>query len=428
MLYAGRRSFGLGSALALALIGCATSEPGAEETGEWLGRVDTTEAGVVVVVNEGGGAWSTDTVLAVLEHAIGEQDGPAEYLFGDITGIAVDAERNIYVSDQIGSLVQAYGPDGSHLALVGRQGDGPGEFQFPLAPAVGPNGSLWVRDRESRVNRFVARDSDDLLVSFADSWRGPVYPQSDKPTRFDPEGRLYYPEEWGTIDLRRYFYLVYETDGEFVDTLWVPEYSNAPPSTAWYQTSERGGRMVAGLNRPPFSAEPSWDVTPAGNLVCGDGKEYTLTELNLEGDTLRRVMRAAAVLTIPEGERRDSAAALQLRKDTLPVPMSQMHGVPDDVREGRLPETLPAFLAIHSAGDGKIWVERWPLADRRDETFFDVFSADGIFLGTVVVPVALLSEPAPHIEHDAIYGVIRDEETGVERVVKYTFESPSRSQ
>jgi hypothetical protein len=290
---------------------------------------------------------------------------------------------------------------------------------------VGPDGALYVRDQTSRVTRFVSRASSALLDSVATTWRGPVYPQSDKATRFDAGGRLYHPHEAGTFESRQYFYLMYDGGGQFIDTLMVPDIPSMPPATAWFRTSEQGGRMVEGLNRVPFSAVPSWDVNSDGTLVFGDGGEYTLFVTNTKGDTLRRIGRNVRPSSIPAEERRDSAAALQARKDTLPVPISEVFSVPDDVKEGKLPETLPAFLSIHTPSDGRIWVERWPPTGRSGETFFDVFDPQGLYLGVVVVPASILSEPAPHVTSDRIFGITRDEMTGVERVAVFTFTPPS---
>jgi hypothetical protein len=409
----------------LVLMACAPAETTSSTATHWQGGVETTEAGIILVNNAGGGGWVEDTVMAVRELTIGLEDGDPDYLFGDIMGVTADASGVIYIADRMGALVRAYGGDGRYLALVGGKGEGPGEFDVPIAPAVGPDGALYVRDVTSRVTRFTSRASSALLDSVATTWRGPVYPQSYKPTRFDADGQLYYPHEHGTMEVRRYFYLIYDGNGEFVDTLMLPDIATMPASTAWFRTSERGGRMVDGLNRVPFSPMPSWDVTGDGHLLFGEGDEYSLFMTNTNGDTLRRISRNLALSPIPDGERRDSATALQTRKDTLPVPISEVFSVPDEVREGILPETLPAFLSVNVATDGKLWIERWPLAGRRDETFFDVFGPEGIYLGVVVIPASILSEPAPHITGSRVYGITRDEMTGVERVAVFTFRTPN---
>ena len=66
----------------------------------------------------------------------------------------------------------------------------------------------------------------------------------------------------------------------------------------------------------------------------------------------------------------------------------------------------------------------WPLAGRPDQTFFDVFDPEGVYLGVVVIPASILSEPAPHITGSRVYGITRDETTGVERVVLFAVRTP----
>ena len=54
-----------------------------------------------------------------------------------------------------------------------------------------------------------------------------------------------------------------------------------------------------------------------------------------------------------------------------------------------------------------------------------MFDPQGIYLGVVVIPASILSEPAPHITGSIVYGVTRDEMTGVERVMRFTFQAPN---
>jgi len=63
--------------------------------------------------------------LKELWRAGGEDD---EIFFGLITKIDVDAAGNVYVLDAQLSTVQVYGPDGTHLRSIFREGEGPGEI------------------------------------------------------------------------------------------------------------------------------------------------------------------------------------------------------------------------------------------------------------------------------------------------------------
>ncbi len=85
---------------------------------------------------------------------LGSMDGPAEYLFGQVSGIAEDATGRIFVSDGFQNEVRVFDQHGEFLFTIGREGRGPGEFRRPCCIAFGPDGRLWVRDNGNR--RYVA--------------------------------------------------------------------------------------------------------------------------------------------------------------------------------------------------------------------------------------------------------------------------------
>jgi hypothetical protein len=89
-----------------------------------------------------------------LAREIGSATGPAEYTFGRIASIAVDADRNIYVLDVADRAVRVFDSSGRFIRMFGREGSGPGEFQVPLRLGLAAD-TLTVFDaRLSRISRF----------------------------------------------------------------------------------------------------------------------------------------------------------------------------------------------------------------------------------------------------------------------------------
>jgi hypothetical protein len=182
--------------------------------------------------------------------------------------------------------------------------------------------------------------------------------------------------------------------------------------------------MLPGLNRVPFAPVPVWDVTRAGTILSSTGAEYTLIETGLGGDTIRVLQGPTReAVTIPASERVDSARALDARLDTLPVPIGEVRGLGPGVRDRQLPATLPPVISIHVAVDGSIWVETWPPEGQADSRFFDVLDAEGGLLKRVQLRAPLMRDPPPFFGERYIVGVLRDLDTGVERVVRFTVPS-----
>ena len=373
-----------------------------------------------------------DTIRGRIDLIIGEDAAAApgraagQHIFSAISGVAVDRQGRIYASDLQQARIDVFSPTGRRLATIGRKGQGPGEFEGPSGPALAPDGALYVRDI-SRVARFVPDPASGLATRHDRNFQGPIFPNwtSRRASRVDREGRFHHPESiWRTGQLVRHFYLRYSAQGRFVDTLPVPSYGNEPELTASIRTSPNGGRMVRGLNHVPFAPIPAWDVTAAGTVVSGDGRSYVLVETDAAGKVLRRFERPGAPARIPSAERSDSARALAARIDSLPIPVAQLSGVPEDVRAQRIPVVYPAYMAVFAAEDGRVWVRRWPLVPRTSESIFDVFEPGGRMLATVSIPVRLAAGHHPVIGSDVLVGVTTDPETDVESIVRVRFRAP----
>lgn len=366
-----------------------------------------------------------DTVTLDPAVVIGALEGDPSYLFGAITAVASDDEGRIYVADRIGATVRAYSPDGEFLALLAQAGEGPGEISG-WAPdlAFGPDGRLYVPDG-TRVTVFARSGPAGLPDSVADTWRLSGYGNlTPRRGRIDREGTYHYPHGLYRLGERpRFFYLLFEGGEPTGDTLEVPPYPGLTARrSAFYRTSARGGRMVRGLARVPFAPAPSWDVTDAGTLLSTDGRDPVLFETALSGDTIRTLRVGDAARPVPPDEREDSLRALEARIDSLSVPLEDVVGLGENVAERRLPERLPAVIGLYVSRDGSVWVERWPPAGAGDTRLYDVFAGNGTHRGTVALRAPLAADPPPYVGRDAIVGVVRDADTGVERVVRFALD------
>ncbi|MGQ9925258.1 MAG: flippase activity-associated protein Agl23 [Chloroflexaceae bacterium] len=88
---------------------------------------------------------------------------------GQPTGVAVDAQGNLYVADTGGHRIHVYGPDGRLMRSLGGQGAALGELYEPRGLALDAAGNLYV----------------------ADTWNARI-------VKYDPEGRAV--AAWGSGD------------------------------------------------------------------------------------------------------------------------------------------------------------------------------------------------------------------------------------
>ena len=73
------------------------------------------------------------------------------------SGMAFDADENIYVSDTLNHRVQKLTKDGAFLMKWGEFGQGDGQFNMPWGIAIDELGDVYVADwRNDRVQKFTA--------------------------------------------------------------------------------------------------------------------------------------------------------------------------------------------------------------------------------------------------------------------------------
>ncbi len=111
--------------------------------GDWKGKDEVVD-GVRAMHNPAQAMNDPATVkLDELWRIGGETDAEEEF-FGVILNIQNDSEGNIYLLDLQLAEVKVFSPDGKYLRTIGREGEGPGEFRFPLSMFFLPDGNLGV--------------------------------------------------------------------------------------------------------------------------------------------------------------------------------------------------------------------------------------------------------------------------------------------
>lgn len=84
--------------------------------------------------------------------------------FAKPTNVALDADRNVYVTDTINNRIQVFDADGQFITMFGKAGDGPGAFARPKGIAVDCDKHIWVVD--AAQDNAQIYDLDGHLLAF----------------------------------------------------------------------------------------------------------------------------------------------------------------------------------------------------------------------------------------------------------------------
>ena len=360
-----------------------------------------------------GSVWAAEAAL-VPEVSIGEMDGPEEHLFGEIGSLAVDGKGNVHVFDRQAQRVRVFDADGTYIATLGREGEGPGEFGRAEAIAVIPEGRLLVRDPGNmRVQVFDAASGE------TEEWEynsGNTY-RPGAPLYTDVAGRTFLLTRGPSGDD---IVIVLGPDGTHLDTLPEPTTDYRPVVV---EAASENSSITSAV---PFTPRFFWAVHSSGHFLTGLSSDYRI-ELAQDHGVLR-IERAYDPVPVSEAER-------DYRREST-VRMIRW-SVPDWTWDGpRIPDHKPVFKELLAGRNGRIWVRLATEGQRienedhdpdsrfsepvtwREATRYDVFEPDGTYLGVVAPPDGFVPSPDPVFVRDHVWAVTRDE-LGVERVVRY---------
>lgn len=413
-------ALGLGVA-ALGACGDSGAAANAENPAEWTAVVDTI-ADTIRVHTTGGQVWPADARLES-QFSIGVLDGAPEYQFGNLRAIAVGPDERIYVLDGHGPVIRMYGPDGTYMQDIGREGEGPGEYKQPDSGLVFlPDGRLALRDPGN--GRISLYDADG---EYLDSWPVAGSMNTTNPMVVTHDGVALTPviknlgapvTEWERGLAR------YHPDGT-IDTVDVPDlgYEDAMVSGQSENSSSQSS--------VPFTASQQVAYSPLGYFVAGVSDEYRFMLLRQDAPIVEISMDHEPVpVDLEEAAIRREQIEQNFRDR---FPGWRWNGPP-------IPDVKPAYEGFLVSEEGRVWVrvsvpserhlsederraeeerlER-PVNPYRTPAVFDVFEPTGEYLGRVTTPDGFTTYPQPVIRDRTVWAVVTDD-LDVARLHRFT--------
>lgn len=412
--------------LALGITGLAACSGERERnTAGWTTVFDST--GDTIVARITGDVDSVPASRLVLEQRIGEAEGTDSVTFGQIWHIAVTDDNRVFVHDQNGPTVKLFDSTGTLMRFVGRKGAGPGEFEQIAGMDVLPNGQLALWDAShARVNIYSA-DGE-----YVRTWRVPVSGFfTSSALRADGTGAiaLRIPVfrkslELGSDDT----YVRFDSVGNIRDTIRVPAWIGPAPQLVG--TRGNPGQVMVSMTLP-MAPQLVHTWSKSGVLVSGPSAPYAvyLTSSSSRPLKLDRAWTAAPVLPEEREELREQVT-WQIRTS---IPEWTWNG-PD------VPTSKPAHSRLLTGEDGAIWIGLHGIAERiaeepaataggpnappprryREPNVYDVFGADGRYLGKVR---AESGQALMRMRGNRVWGVLADS-LGVPYIARWRVEPP----
>jgi len=336
---------------------------------EWKGTIEEVN-GVTVITNPDEPLYGELVFDLEEDLSIGREDDD-NYMFFQIIDIKVDGDGNIYVFERGNMRVQKFDRDGNFLCTIGRQGEGPGEYQRPIELLLADQRAIiGVKDMMKLIlfdkdGNYLDKDIPfekyfhDLVIDSSGTLWGYCY---------DREG-----DDEVTADLFKALIKI-SNEGQIAETFDRFHFD-------LYQERLEGGAVLSIGTGEEYDLHLS--LLGEQNIVYGYSKEYELNVMDLEGNLLTKIKKDEQFKNFTAEERGKQKRA-------------------------KLPEYKPFFYSIFTDSEDRIYVRK-SSGHRLEniERTFDIFSKDGYYLYRTVCPLAPFA-----IKDGFFYTRVQNEDTG----------------
>lgn len=334
---------------------------------DWVAVRDTIGDTIVVRTVSG----STMGPLSYIEElSIGQLDGPPEYTLGQPGCVRADGHGGVYVFDmQVPALMQ-YDSMGKYVRTIGREGEGPGEYELGCSGIRRhPDGGIVMADEGNlRINIYASGgEFVNTIRKATQAMRSAGDVDVDAGGRIYETGRIMAgdPPRWTEI------LVTHDAEGAILDTIFVPVLP--------------GEQSAGSFGWLPIQ---STDFSPALGLVISDPMDYRVY-VGHEAESVLRIERDAE-LVVPFAEELENLRRYTNRGGFLGRELKEAFD--------QLPDRKPFIRNVRVMDDSRIWVlvhsraehvpsdrpqpeGAEPAIEWREPNHYDVFEPDGTYLG-----------------------------------------------
>jgi hypothetical protein len=311
----------------------------------------------------------------------GKPDASIKEPFTAVTGVRELPGNRAIVTDQSERTVFLVDFTTGTRRQLGRQGDGPAEYRFPMTPMAAAGNKTWILD--ATLRRVHVLDSDGSFEASLTPPYGSVPGGLLSARGVDTAGRIYF--EGNSFN---------SETGRFIDSVAVIRWNPANNVTETVGKVWSGGRVI--VNREgstasvarsilPFPQVDAWTALPDGRVAIVTQAPHTIGFLERGGAVRAGPAISHSRIPVTAAERaayRERHAAVRMTA----AGGGQARRAPP-ISDADFPPDMPPFIAssVTSAANGMIWIGRSHRdADRTWR--YDLFDSQGRQAGVATLP------------------------------------------
>lgn len=340
-----------------------------QQNTKWRGTIEEVD-GVTIVKNPKEPIYDEDVFVLEEELSIGEAEGREEYMFSRIRSVAVDDEERIYILDTTEAHVKVFDQKGKYIRTIGRDGQGPGEFQSPLVLSITSQNELVVEDFTNRLSFFSLEGEFKRNLLTAKTGALGI--------DMDSEGNII-----ATVIVRekenpRYEIKKFDSELNYLHSLG----SSPLPSVT-----------RNGFN--PFMPSIRSDINYNDQIVTGYPEKYEIEIFDKSGNMIRKIIKDYDPIEISEEEKKEATESM-----------------PPDIKL-TIPRYHAAYRWLITDDEGRIFVRTFERVVNGEDYYHDIFDEEGRYIAKI--PLGFF----PRIWKNKKLYTIEEDEEGYQYVKRY---------
>ncbi len=322
-----------------------------QQKAEWKGTIKV-EDGVTVIYNPQDPIF-TNNIFFIEEELSIERNSikHKEAMFQNIVSLVIDDAGNIYILDKKAANIKIFNKDGKFLKIIGRRGEGPGEFIAPEKGSLSSNNELYIYD-----------------------WGRSIIQVIDTDGKFIKQMHIQTPWFNGPKFL---------SDGKLVASLGVVG-ENIKFNLNKFNTSMEPILTYASIPmlKPPkvnifvlfFNADLKWDVGPGSEIIWGviTTPEYELFIHDKDGKYIKKITKQYSPVKLTTKEYKKL-----MKKWFGKVSYKQFDLI--------IPKNYPPFQGFIIDEEGRIFVHRFVEVEKSKKHYFDIFDDEGKYITKITL-------------------------------------------
>jgi len=347
--------------------------------------------------------YKTGKVRFIPEFIIDDASMPEDTFFESVSNIKCDKNGYVYVCDYKAHNIKIFDSDGTFFKLIGREGQGPGEFNRPYDITV-TDKRLIIWNMGNRRLDALTKDGEfikSVPISIYDGW-----PQMMKAL---PNGDIAIASEklhLGQSDKPQDYSIdIYSPDLEKKKRIYTQQ--------IWRNKYVRKEDRATNIPMP-FSPRVYWDVSPTGKIVIGYSKNYEIEIYGIDGEKISSFRHAYTPEKITNEDKKKVFASIGI------FSVGEIKMGADDfiVKNTEFPKIKPAFKQMKVDSEGNILVRGYRKNRDEEARFFDAFDSQGNFLGNVQI-IGEIGFPHYSVIRNRTFWLQKSDEEGLIKIIKY---------